>query len=42
VAISAERRTGLELLLEKANTTLFAAGGQALPGQALPLESALP
>jgi len=37
VAISAERRTGLELLLEKANTTLFAAGGQALP-----LESALP
>jgi GTP-binding protein HflX len=42
VTISAERRTGLELLLEKANTTLFAAGGQALPGQALPLESAVP
>ena len=37
VAISAERRTGLELLLEKANTTLFAAGGQPLP-----LESAVP
>ena len=36
VAISAERRTGLERLLEKANTTLFAAGGQALP-----LESAV-
>jgi len=36
VAISAERRTGLELLLENANTTLFAAGGQALP-----LESAV-
>ncbi len=37
VAISAERKTGLELLLEKANTTLFAAGGQALP-----LENAVP
>ncbi|HVE87492.1 MAG TPA: GTPase HflX, partial [Myxococcales bacterium] len=36
VAISAERRTGLERLLEKANTTLFAAGGQPLP-----LESAV-
>jgi len=37
VAISAERKTGLELLLEKANRTLFAAGGQALP-----LQSAVP
>jgi len=37
VAISAERKTGLELLLEKANRTLFAAGGQALP-----IQSAVP
>jgi len=36
VAISAERRTGLELLLEKANRTLFADGGPALPLESAP------